>query len=42
MRFVFKNDVFYVDNYSLSLDIKILMATISSVVFRKNINNNGY
>lgn len=38
----FKNDVFYVDNYSIVLDIKILIATIISVLFKKNINNNGY
>lgn len=38
----FKNDVFYVDNYSIVLDIKILIETIRSVLFKKNINNNGY
>ncbi|MGL6107377.1 sugar transferase [Romboutsia sp.] len=38
----FKNDVFYVDNYSIILDLKILIATVTSVLFNKNINNNGY
>ncbi|MCC3670630.1 sugar transferase [Terrisporobacter mayombei] len=37
----FKNDVFYVDNYSLILDIKIFLATVKSVIFRSNINNNN-
>lgn len=37
----FKNDVFYVDNYSLRLDIKILLVTVKSVIFRSNINNNN-
>lgn len=37
----FKNDVFYVDNYSLILDIKILLATVKSVILRSNINNNN-
>lgn len=38
----FKNDVFYVDNFSIALDTKILIETVKSVLFKKNINNNGY
>lgn len=38
----FKNDVFYILNYSLILDFKILMATFNSVILKKNINNNGF
>lgn len=33
-----KWNCYYVDNLSLSLDIKILLKTISSVIFQKNIN----
>lgn len=33
----FKNDVFYVDNVSFVLDIKILIQTLKSVILRKNI-----
>lgn len=35
----FKNDVVYVDNVSFLFDCKIILKTILSVVFRKNINN---
>ncbi|WP_226890260.1 sugar transferase [Paraclostridium dentum] len=38
----FNNDVFYVEKYSIALDIKILIKTFTSVIFKKNINNNGY
>ena len=31
-------DVFYVDNLSLILDIKIIIQTIKSVILQKNIN----
>ncbi|OIJ11261.1 UDP-phosphate galactose phosphotransferase [Anaerobacillus alkalilacustris] len=34
----FRNDIFYVKNISLILDIKIIVATIISVIRRKNIN----
>ena len=34
----FKMDVWYVDNKSISLDIKILIKTIASVFLRKGIN----
>ena len=36
----FKNDVYYVDNLSFLLDIKILVKTVFSVLSRKNINAN--
>lgn len=36
-----KNDVFYVDNISLFLDIKILFLTIKSVVFKSGTVING-
>ncbi|WP_010677045.1 sugar transferase [Bacillus timonensis] len=35
-----KNDSFYVDNISFTLDIKIILMTISSVLASKNINRN--
>ena len=35
-----KNDIYYVENISLKLDIKIFFYTIYSVLRRKNINNN--
>lgn len=35
----YKNDVFYVNNISFLLDVKIFFKTIISVVFAKNINN---
>jgi lipopolysaccharide/colanic/teichoic acid biosynthesis glycosyltransferase len=35
----YKNDVFYVNNLSFFLDVKIFFKTIISVVFAKNINN---
>lgn len=34
-----KNDVFYVENVSLLLDIKILLETVKSVILQKNINS---
>lgn len=34
----FKNDIFYVENLSLVLDIRIFLATIINVFRRKNIN----
>lgn len=37
----FKNDVYYVDNISFSLDIKIFMQTLKTVLLRSNINTNG-
>lgn len=33
----FKNDVYYVDNISFIMDLKIFFKTIQSVLFRKNI-----
>ncbi|QYA33534.1 sugar transferase [Macrococcus psychrotolerans] len=35
----FKNDVYYVENQSVFLDIKIIIRTLYSVLFSKNINN---
>lgn len=35
----YKYDVFYVNNLSFKLDIKIFFKTITSVIFAKNINN---
>ena len=35
-----KNDIYYVNNVSLFLDIKIIIKTIASVIKRKNINRN--
>ncbi|MGN7241037.1 sugar transferase [Priestia megaterium] len=37
----FKNDVFYVNNISWELDLKIFFKTVMSVVLRKNINITG-
>jgi len=37
----FNNDVFYVDNLSLILDIKIILLTIKSVVFKSSSIVNG-
>jgi sugar transferase EpsL len=37
----FRYDVWYVDNWSLWLDIKILAMTISNVLLRKGINHNS-
>jgi undecaprenyl phosphate N,N'-diacetylbacillosamine 1-phosphate transferase len=34
----FKNDIYYVNNISFILDLKILIVTIKNVVTRKNIN----
>jgi undecaprenyl phosphate N,N'-diacetylbacillosamine 1-phosphate transferase len=34
-----KNDVYYVDNLTFLLDLKILFKTIHTVIFRKNIYN---
>lgn len=38
----FKLDVFYVDNWNLWLDLKILLATILKVVRQKDINQQGH
>lgn len=35
-----KKDVYYVDNISFLLDFKIVIQTIKSVIFQKNINTN--
>nr|WP_269466053.1 sugar transferase [Pasteurella multocida] len=35
----FKLDVWYVENQSLWLDIKILLKTLNVVIFRKNVND---
>lgn len=35
----YKYDLYYVDNLSLKLDVKIFFKTIESVLMRKNINN---
>jgi len=37
----FKLDVWYVDNWSLLLDMKILLETLSVVVIRKGVNPEG-
>lgn len=37
----FKLDVWYVDNRSLSLDVKILLLTIKKVLLREGINSEG-
>lgn len=34
----FKNDIYYVNNISLSLDIKVFLFTVLNVIRRKNIN----
>lgn len=36
----FKNDVYYVENISFILDIKIIFKTIKTVIFKDNIYNN--
>jgi sugar transferase EpsL len=38
----FALDLWYVDNYSLLLDLKILLGTISYVMQRKDINKDGH
>lgn len=38
----FKLDIWYVDNWSLWLDLKILFLTIVKVVLREGINQEGY
>ena len=38
----FKLDVFYVDNWSLWLDLKILLATVAKVIKRDGINQEGH
>jgi lipopolysaccharide/colanic/teichoic acid biosynthesis glycosyltransferase len=38
----FRYDVWYVDNWSLWLDIKILVITMLNVVLRKGINQDGH
>ena len=35
-----KNDLYYVDNLCFSLDIKILLKTIQTVVYHKNVYRN--
>ncbi|MDM5359874.1 sugar transferase [Peribacillus sp. ACCC06369] len=35
----FKNDIFYVENLSFVLDVKIFFVTVSSILFKKNIFN---
>jgi lipopolysaccharide/colanic/teichoic acid biosynthesis glycosyltransferase len=35
-------DVFYIDNWSLWLDAKILLATVAKVIGQKNINQEGH
>lgn len=35
-----KNDVYYADNISFSLDCKIILRTIKTVLFRENVNIN--
>lgn len=37
----FKLDVWYIDNHSFSLDLKILLLTVRNVVFREGINQPG-
>src|SRR5699024_3252565 len=39
MQDKYKNDIYYVENLSLSLDIRILSKTITSILKRKNIFN---
>lgn len=34
----YRNDLYYIDNISFSLDVKIIFMTILNVLFRKNIN----
>jgi lipopolysaccharide/colanic/teichoic acid biosynthesis glycosyltransferase len=38
----FQMDIFYVDNWSLWLDLKILLATIAIVVKQKDVNQKGH
>ncbi len=38
----FELDVWYVDNYSFLLDIKILLLTLKKVMFRENISQDGH
>ena len=38
----FKLDVWYVDNHTIWLDIKIICITIKKVIFREGINKPGY
>jgi len=38
----FKHDVWYVDNWSLSLDLKILAMTLARVIRREGINQPGH
>lgn len=38
----FKMDVFYIDNWSLWLDAKILLATVAKVIGQKDINQEGH
>ncbi|MCQ6280001.1 sugar transferase [Bacillus sp. EB600] len=39
MNTKFKNDVYYIENISLMLDIKIIFKTLTSILGRKNIYN---
>lgn len=36
----FNNDIYYVDNFSFCLDIKIMLKTISSILLHRNIYSN--
>jgi len=36
----FKNDCYYIDNISFLFDVKIILKTVSSVLYRDNINGN--
>jgi sugar transferase EpsL len=38
----FEMDVFYVDNWSLWLDLKILLATVAKVIRQKDVNQKGH
>ena len=38
----FKLDIWYVDNRTLLLDVKILLVTIKKVLFRENISLNNH
>ena len=38
----FKLDVWYVDNWSFWLDVKIILMTIKKVLFREGISQDGH
>ena len=38
----FKLDVWYIDNWSLWLDLKILLLTVGKVIQKEGINQEGY